>query len=137
VPLLWLLEPLLPLEYEELWLADDEDTDGLRYVGLLPADAFCFADDCCDPEETDVLCLAAALLAVDELPDTLVAEVLFLDDELPLIVPRRVLLLVPMPLLTVVLLPLSENTLVSLCVSCLGPYHILFPKCPPLPIPGP
>ncbi len=123
--------------YDEPSDADDEDTAGLLYVGLLPADAFCFPADCCEPEETDVLCLATALLADDVLPETLVAVALLLDDELPLMVPRPVLLLVPMPLLTVVLLPLSVNTRVSPCVSWRGPYHVLLPKCPSLPIPGP
>lgn len=60
-----------------------------------------------------MFCLDTVLLAADVLPEVLVAVVLLLDDELPLIVPRPVLLLAPMPLLTVVLLPLSVNTRVS------------------------
>ena len=123
--------------YDEPSDANDEDTAGLLYVGLLPADAFCFPADCCEPEVTDVLCLATVLLADDVLPEVLVAVALLLDDELPLMVPRPVLLLVPMPLLTVVFLPLSVNTRVSPCVSWRGPYQVLLPICPPLPIPGP
>lgn len=55
------------------------------------------------------LCLVTVLLEADVLPDALVA--LLLDELLPT-VPRLVLELVPVPLLTVVL-PLSANTRVS------------------------
>jgi hypothetical protein len=108
---------------EELPDTDDVDTAGLLYVGLVAVDA--------------VFCLDTALLAADVPEDTFVALELLRDVLPELIVPLLVLLLVPIPLLTVVLVPLSVNTLVSVWVSWRGPYHVLLPKCPPLPMPGP
>lgn len=122
--------------YEALPEPDDDDTEGLLYVGLVAAvpdglEAVLWLLD-----ETAVFCLVTLLLAADVPEDTFVA--LELREVLPeLIVPLLVLLLVPVPLLTVVLVPLSVNTLVSVWVSWRGPYHVLLPKCPPLPLPGP
>jgi hypothetical protein len=121
---------------EELPAPVDADTAGLLYVGLVAVDAAGLDAVALLPEDTDVFCLDTALLAADVPEDTFVA--LELREVLPeLIVPLLVLLLVPVPLLTVVLVQLSVNTLVSVRVSWRGPYHVLLPKCPPLPLPGP
>ena len=122
---------------EELPDTDDADTAGLLYVGLVAVDADGLDAVVWLPEDTAVFCLDTALLAADVPEDTFVALELLRDVLPELIVPLPVLLLVPMPLLTVVLVPLSVNTLVSVWVSWRGPYHVLLPKCPPLPMPGP
>ena len=113
MPLPWLLDPLPPLVTVDDPLPDWPCDDT---AGLLYVG--------CVP--------VAAFDVVDSLRDVV--------DEPA--VPRLVLLLVPAPLLTVVLL--SEPTLVpdavtrsGICVSLRGPYTVFFEKCPPLPIPGP
>ena len=118
VPLLWLLEPLSLLVYDEVELPEpvEDDIAGLLYAGLVPVDAGC---------------RDAALWLPEDLTAVVLREML-----LPPTVPLPVLLLVPVPLLTVVL-SVPANTRSSFWVSCLGPYHVRLEKCPPLPIPGP
>lgn len=118
MPLLWLLELLVPLVYEEEFPADElpDDTAGLLYAGLesvLPAGLVCTA---WLPEDAAELCLVTILLACDAVPDDFDAVTLLREMLLPPSVPRPVLLLVPMPLLTVVF-PDPANTRSSFCVS--------------------
>lgn len=112
MPLLWLLDP-----------------PPLVTVDEPPAD--CPWDD------------TAGLLYVGWLPVTDFDVVVCLREVVDVpTVPRPVLLLVPVPRFTVVLLsvPTLEPDAVTrsgACVSLRGPYHLFFEKCPPLPIPGP
>lgn len=62
---------------------------------------FLLADDCA-LETAEGFCLVTVLLADDTAPDDLEAVTVLRDVLLLLIVPRLVLELVPMPLLTVV-----------------------------------
>jgi hypothetical protein len=68
------------------------------------------------PEDTVAFCLVTDLLATDAPPDDFEAVTLVRDVLFAPIVPRPVLLLEPVPLLTVVL-PVPVNTRSSGCVS--------------------
>lgn len=102
---------------------------------VLPVAVFLLPDDTL-PDTDAGLCLVTVLLDAEMFSADFDAVTLLRDVVLPLSVPRLVLELVPMPLLTVVL-PDSANTLPSGCVSCLGPYHLCLSKWPPCPCPGP
>lgn len=120
MPLLW-LEDVLPLY---AWLLPL--VDGLLYVGVVPdvflSDAFVLPA----LDDTDEPLVAAARLFIDALDDDLLTED---EREVPVTLFLLTLLLVPRPLRAVVLL---VKTLLSLCVSCLGPYQRSLKPLPPM-----
>ena len=99
--------------------------EGRLYVGVVPDVFLLVAFDFPEGTDADVPLLAATLLAADELDVALLTDE---DPDVPVTLFLLTLLLVPMPRRAVVLL---VNTLLSPCVSCLGPYQRSLVPLPP------